>query len=183
MTESEALLIRNLLNGVPIAAAAQVSGMTEGEAGLAFTEAMRRVAEYQLVHCVPFTPVDCLADARRNRVRVLEMLGQIQRWDDVEREIVLAVLAGRNVVKEGCPREQAERAFNRALDAMPHYLQRQEDIRAWARDRAKFVRENRARIREIVEGFVSFRQPLIYKRIEHATGGFDLLQANMSQLR
>lgn len=183
MTEPEALLIRNLLNGVPIADAARVSGMTEGEAGQAFAEAMKRVAEYQLVHCVPYTPVGNLAEARRNRVRVLEMLGEIQRWDDRDREIVLEVLAGRNVVADGCPREVAERAFKRALDAMPHYLQTQADLRAWRNDRAKFMRENRARVREIVEGFVSFRRPLIYKKIEHATGGFDLLQANLSQLR
>jgi hypothetical protein len=183
MTESEALLIRNLLNGVPVAAAAQASQMTEGEAGQAFAEAMKRVAEYQLVHCVPYTPVGALSEARRNRVRVLEMLGEIQRWDDEERGIVLAILEGRNVIADGLPREDAERAMKRAIDAMPHYLQTPADLRAWGKDRAKFVRENRARVREIVEGFVSFRQPLIYKKIEHATGGFDLLQANLSQLR
>jgi hypothetical protein len=183
MTEPEALLIRNLLNGVAIADAARASGMTEGEAGLAFAEAMRRVAEYQLVHCVPYTPCESLSEARRNRVRVLEMLGGIQRWDGVERELVLAVLDGRNVIAEGCPREEVVRAWGRALDAMPHYLRSPEDIRAWAQDRHKFVVKNRGRVRGMVEGFVSFKQPLLYKKIEHATGGFDLLQANMRQVR
>jgi len=179
MTEPEALLIRNLLNRVPVVQAARASDMTEEDAAAAFAECMRRVAEYQLVHCVPFFPVGSVAEAQRHRLEVLEVLGEIQRWDDGDRELALAILAGHNVIAEGADRQHAERVVSRVLNALPYYLPK-DNLREYVRDRKSFIRANRGRVRELVEGFVSFRTPLIYKRIIHVTSGnFDELQANL----
>lgn len=166
MTEGEALVLRNILNGVDPAVAAVTAGMEESRGLAVFQEAMRRVAEYQLVMCVPHFPVMALAEARQSRRRVLEILGAIERWDHHERELAGAILRGRNVIKEGVPREEAERVLNRVLETLPSYLSAS-DIRAYTLDRAKFVREHRSRVLGAIEKFPSLREPLQYKKIEH----------------
>ena len=181
MTESEALLIRNVLNGVPAASVARAADLTEDEVAQAFAEAMRRVAEYQLVHCVPFFPVGSVIEARRHRLQVLDVLGEIQRWDDGERELALAILAGHNVIAEGVERMHAERVVSRVLNALPHYLPAA-DIAEYRRDRKSYIRAHRGQVRETVERFVSFRTPLLYKNIVHYTGGQDGLLANLRNL-
>ncbi|SRR6266571_2846023 len=181
MTEAEALVVRNVLNGVEPAAAASAAGLAQ-DAGLGvFQEAMRRVAEYQLVMCVPFFPVMALSEARMNRYRVLEVLDEIGRWDAGDRDLAAAILKGVNVLKQGVAREEAERVLNRVLDALPHYLDIA-DIRAYGADRAKFVRDHRARVLAAVERFPSLREPLQYKAIVHYTGGPEGLAANLRNL-
>ena len=181
MTEPEALLIRNLLNRVPVVQAARASDMTEEDAAAAFAECMRRVAEYQLVHCVPFFPVGSVAEAQRHRLEVLEVLGEIQRWDDGDRELALAILAGHNVIAEGADRQHAERVVSRVLNALPHYLPAA-DIAEYRRDPKGYIRARRGQVRETVERFVSFRTPLLYRNIVHYTGGQDGLLANLRNL-
>ena len=181
MTEPEALLIRNLLNGVPVASAACASDLSEDDAAAAFAECMRRVAEYQLVHCVPFFPVGSVVEARRHRLEVLDVLGEIQRWDDGDRELALAVFAGHNVVAEGADRAHTEQVLSRVLNALPHYLPAA-DIAEYRRDRKGYIRARRGQVRETVERFVSFRAPLLYKKIVHYTGGQDGLLSNMRNL-
>lgn len=179
MTDPEALLIRNLLNGVDLGPAARASDMSEEDAETAFGEAMRRVGEYQIVHCVPYFPVNNLVEARRSRLQVLQILDAIADWDNGERALALEILSGRNVIKEGVAREIAERAVNRVLEALPNYLEKQE-LPVYYRDRMAFIRTNRGRIRELVERFVSFRAPLLHKRIVHATASnFDQMLANI----
>lgn len=166
MTEIEALVLRNILNGIEPAAAALAAGLEESRGLEIFTEAMRRVAEYQLVMCVPHFPVSALAEARMARRRVLEILGAIERWDDHEREIASHIFKGKNVVKEGVPREDAERVLGAVLDALPNYLEAA-DLRAYTADRGRFVRENRSRVLGALERFPSLREPLQFKKIEH----------------
>jgi hypothetical protein len=90
-----------------------------------FAEAMKRVREYQLVMCYPYFPVGALTEARQYRLHVLEVLGAMERWDDHERELAMAIFKGRNVMKgDGVPREDAERILNEVLKALPHYLRR-----------------------------------------------------------
>lgn len=168
MNETESLLIANVLNGVPFPVAARAAGNDEGWALDVFEEAMKRVAEYVLVHCVAFFPCTSLPEARRHKARVLECLVAIERWDATERDIVLAIFKGRNVLNDGVPRAQAEEILNRTLNALPHYLTEKE-IPAYITDRRAFVRERRSRVIEAVEKFVSFRNPLVYKKIEHST--------------
>jgi len=180
VTENEALVLRNLLNGVDPVRAAAAGGLPEAEGLAVFHEAMRRVQEYVLVHCVPFFPCAALSEARQNRALVMEVLGAIQRWDDGEREIAIAILRGRKVVAEGVPRAQAEAVLDRVLTALPHYLTAA-DIALYARNRAVFVRDQRARVLDAVEKFVSFREPLLYRRIVHTTGGAETLLAHIEE--
>lgn len=166
MTPTQALVLRNILNGIEPVPAAQAAGLAEDQGLVIFNEAMRRVAEYQLVHCVPHFPVIAIAEARRNKRGVMEILAKIQDWDDGERELAMAILKGRNVLKEGADRADAERVLNTVLEALPHYLEAG-DIPAYARDRRQFVREHRSRVLDAVERFPSFREPFQYKPIEH----------------
>jgi hypothetical protein len=182
VTEAEALLVRNLLAGVPIGDAARASALGEAEAEAAFKECMKRVAEYIFVHCVPYIPVNNVVEARRNRLAVMNVIGDIQRWDGFERDLVIEVLKGRNVIKEGCPREDAEHAWNRFLNALPHYLNPKTEIPKYRADRRAFIKANRGRVRELAEGMVSFRAPLLYKRIiHHTTDSADALIRTMGQ--
>jgi hypothetical protein len=119
-------------------------------------------------------PVGALTEARQYRLHVLEILGAMERWDDHERELATAMFNGRNVMKDGVPREDAERVLNEVLKALPHYLNVGE-IPAYMKDRAKFVRERRSRVLEILERFPSLREPLQYKNIETYTGGPELV--------
>lgn len=169
MREQEKLVVANLLNGLAPERVAQDLHLDPGTVQAVFAEAMRRVAEYVLVHCVPFFPCQSLAEARRNRLRILEILAAIERWDAGERDAILALLRGRDVLAEfGLTRGELEPWLERTLDALPHYLTA-EEVRLYVRDRRRFVAENRARVAAAVEGFVSFRQPLLYKPIEHQT--------------
>lgn len=168
MTEKEALILSNLLNGVAVDDVAASAGEEVAQVMGVFQEAMRRVAEYVLVHCVAFFPCTALSDARRNRVQVLEILSAIERWDAYEHEIVGKILRGKNVMSEGVPREDAERILNATLNALPNYL-RKEDLPQYNHDRRAFVRNNRSRVLDAVDRFVSFRNPLLYKNIEHTT--------------
>jgi hypothetical protein len=174
VTPNEALLIRNLLNGVPEADAARASDLSEADARDVFREAMRRVSEYRLVHCVPFFPCDSLIEARREREKVLDVLSAIQRWDDGERAIALDIFAGRNVLADGLPRADAERVLTKTLTALPNYLfvadnkaRQVAEMAAWRKDRNGYIKAHRGQVREAVERFVSFRTPLLYKTIEH----------------
>jgi hypothetical protein len=171
---TEALVLRNILNGVEPAAAALAAGMEEGRGLEIFAEAMKRVREYQFVMCYPYFPVGALTEARQYRLHVLEILGALERWDEHERELAMAIFRGHNVMKgDGVPREEAERVLNQVLNALPHYLEAAE-IPAYIRDRAKFVKAHSRRVLEILERFPSLREPLQYKSIETYTGGPEL---------
>lgn len=181
MNEAEALVLRNILNGVEPAAAARAAGMEEDRGAEIFAEAMRRVREYQLVMCYPFFPVGALGEAREYRLHILEILGAMERWDAGERELAGAIFRGRNVVKDGVARADAERVLSQVLNALPHYLDAKE-IPAYTRDRAKFVREKSKRVLGLLERFPSLREPLQYKNIIHYTGGAEGLVANLRNL-
>jgi hypothetical protein len=181
VTALEALVLSNILNGVEPAQAARAAALEEDRGLEIFTEAMARVREYQLVMCYPFFPVGALTEAREYRLHVMAVLGAIERWDDHEREVAIAIFKGRDVRGDGVPREDAERILNEVLKALPHYLSAAE-IPAYTRDRAKFVKERRARVIEALERFPSFREPLQYKNIVTYTGGVDGLVANLRNL-
>lgn len=174
MTENEALLIRNLLNGVASATASQAAGMSEEEGLAAFSEAMKRVAEFRLVHCLPFFECGTLAQARQARFMVLEALDRIARWDDGERELMIALFKGH---KPDVDREAAKAVLDGTLNALPYYLDRHEHT-AYYRDRQAFIRAHRSRVIGLLERFVSFREPLLFKNIEHVGVGAD----NVSQV-
>lgn len=163
MTENEALLIRNLLNGVEPPQAARGAGLDEADALAVFAEAMKRVAEYRLVHCMPFFECGTLAQARAARFMVMDALDRIARWDDGERELMARLFRdGRAEL----PRAELESVLRRTLDALPHYMEKGE-LREYYRDRMAFIRGRRARVIELLEKFVSFRAPLLYRNIEH----------------
>jgi hypothetical protein len=90
----EALVLRNILGGVEPEIAARAAGMEEARGLEILTEAMKRVREYQLVMCYPFFPCGAVAEARRYRVHVLEILGAMERWDVYEGEVARAILGG-----------------------------------------------------------------------------------------
>ena len=166
MKEEEVLLARNVVNGIAPEALAQTQQVTVAVVMQAFSDVMRLVAEYRLVHCVPFFPCTAVADARRHRQRVFEVLEAIALWDEIERDMMLDLLKGVNVMKKyGAAREIVEALLNRTLNAVPHYLTAREAAE-FGRDRKGFVTAHRARVIEAVERFVSFRNPLVYKRIE-----------------
>lgn len=173
MTEAQSLEIRNLLAGVAPAQVAELAGEPEERVLARFADAMLRVAEYQLVHCVPFFPCGTLPAARRSQVKVLDILGRIERWDAIERGLMLDLLKGNDVTVHGLPREAIEAILRRTLNALPNYLNPAE-IAPYRRDRKGFLLANKKRVIEIIERFVSFKNPLSYKHIEHI--GFD--QAN-----
>lgn len=178
MTEKEALLVRNILNGVPEEALAGALHLDAEDIRAVFAEAMRRVAEYVLVHCVPFFPCALPIEAQRNRVMVMDIIGRIERWDESERDIMLGLLKGERV---DAPRELIAEIMRRTLDALPHYLALAE-VRIYMADRRAFIGAHRRRVIEAIEQFVSFRNPLLYKNIIHVTGDADVLIGNMRNL-
>ena len=166
MDETLKLQIANLLNGVPVEEVARIAGEDRAETMARFLAVMKLVAEYQLVHCVPYFPCNSLAEACRNRLRVLDILGAIERWDAVERDFMLDLLKGKKGVDYGLDRAAARKIWDRTLDAVPNYLDKG-DLAAYFRDRNAFLSARRSRVIAAVEKFVSLRNPLIYKRIEH----------------
>lgn len=167
--EDRVLIARNLVNGIEVMPLAQSLHVTEEQVAQAFSDVMRLVAEYVLVHCVPFFPCIGLADARRHRERVGEVLEAITLWDEIERDMMLDLLKGVNVMKKyDAQRHVVEALLNRTLNAVPHYLTPKEAAE-FGRDRRGFVVNHRSRVIQAVERFVSCKNPLVYKTIQHET--------------
>jgi len=167
VTEGQQLLIANLLNGVAPETAGTAEGMTAEDALAFFAEVMRLVAEYRFVHCVPYFDCASLEQARRNRLWVLDILARIERWDSVEHDLILDLLKGRDVAEYGVEHEEIQKVLERVLDALPHYLKQESDRAIYFRSRKVFIAERRSAAIAAVEQFVSFRNPLTYKKIEH----------------
>ena len=165
MTEAENLLVRNLLNGVAPETAARAAGLAEEEGLAAFAEAMRRVAEYRMVHCMPFFECGTLAQARASRLYVLQALEEIAWWDGEGRELMIEVFKGGRPQRA---RGEIEAIADRTLAALPFYLEKDE-LPAYRRGRMAFIRDHRARVVGLLERFVSFRAPLLLKNIAHET--------------
>lgn len=167
MNAHQALIVANLLNGASVQDVAVAFHESPEEVLAMFEATMRKVAEYALVHCLPQFECRNLDAARLNRRRVMDALSAIQVWDGVERDTVLALFRGENVLEKfGLPRAEAEKLLKRTLDAVPHYLT-VEQVASYTRDRQGFIRSNKSRVIEAIEGFVSFRNPIVYKHIEH----------------
>lgn len=165
------LIVANLLNGVSPEVAARTFGGTEAEVREAFGATMKLVAEYRFVHCIPHFDSDTLDEARQNKLRVLDILNRIERWDAIERDLMLDLLKDKDVSGYGLTLRQMEDALKRTLDALPNYLQKSE-LTAYFKDRRAFVAARRTRVIEAVEKFISFKNPLTYKKIEKV--GIDL---------
>jgi len=184
MTESEALLIRNILNGVPPSTAAIAAGLSEEDGLAAFHEAMQRVAEYRTIHCLPLFMCNTVAAAQGSRLMVMEALNDIVRWDTTDRDVVAMLLRGQ---KPQIASEEGARILRRTLRAIPFYMN-QPSEEAVGRDIAvyqaamsayekknnwtpmrEYIRANRGRLLAILERFVSFREPLLLKNITHQT--------------
>jgi hypothetical protein len=163
MTENEALLVQNLLNGVEPARAAQAAGLTEEEGLAAFSEAMKRVAEYRMVHCMPFFECGTPGQARAARIMVLDAMERIQRWDDEGRELMIAVFKGQ---KPDRAEAEVKAILAGTLNALPYYLDWHEH-RNYYRDRQAFIRAHRSRVIGLLERFISFRAPLLLKNVKH----------------
>lgn len=169
MTPTQSLIIGNLLNGVSVDATAAALGETPEECLRVFEAVMARAAEYALIHCVPHFRCDSLGAARLNRFQVLRILSQIDRWDELERDLVLDLFRGEDVVaKHGITRQAAEQALQRALDALPHYLQA-DQAGAYMTDRKAWITAHRGEVMAAVERYPSFDNPLQYPHIEHQT--------------
>lgn len=166
MQDQDRLIVANLLNGVAISAVAASFGVDEAYADSAFAGAMKLVAEYRLVHCVPHFECGTLEQARAERVRVLEILGRIERWDAFERDLMLDLLKKKDLSGCGMPRQEIQEVLQRTLDALPSYL-KSGDLPAYFRDRRAFLKEHPQRVIEAVEKFISFRNPATFKKIEH----------------
>lgn len=165
MKDLDRLIVANLLNGVAPAAVAATFGVDEAKADSTFSAAMKVVAEYRLVHCIPHFECGTLEQARAERVRILEILGRIERWDAYERDLVLDLLKRKDLSGYGKPREEIQEVLQRTLDALPAYLQPQ-DLPAYFRDRRAFIAERPERVIEAVEKFISFRNPVVYKNVK-----------------
>jgi hypothetical protein len=165
MQDRDRLIVANLLNGIAVDQAAAAFGVNEVVADAMFAAAMELVAEYRLVHCIPHFECGTLEQARRERVRVLEILGRIERWDAFERDLMLDLFKRKDLSGCGIPRQQIREILQRTLDALPGYL-RSEDLPAYFRDRRAFVRQSPQRVIEAVEKFISFRNPITYRKFK-----------------
>lgn len=167
MTPTQSLIIGNLLNGVSVDATAAALAETPEECLRVFEAVMARVAEYALIHCVPYFRCDSLGAARLHRFQILHILSQIDRWDELERDLVLDLFRGQDVIaKYGVTRQTAEQALQRVLDALPHYLQA-DQAGAYMTDRKAWLATHHGEVMAAVERFPSFDNPLQYPRIEH----------------
>lgn len=165
MNQREQLIVANLLNGVSPDVLARTFSGTEEEIRAIFGAAMKLVAEYRFVHCIPHFDAETVDQARQNRFRVLDVLKRIERWDAIERDLMLDLLRGRDVAKYGLAEGEMEKVLARTLDALPNYL-RKEEVPVYFRDRRAFVAARKSRVIEAVEKFISFDNPLTYKSIE-----------------
>jgi len=163
--DQDRLIVANLLNGVAISTVAAAFGVNEAVADCTFAAAMKLVAEYRLVHCVPHFECGTLEQARAERVRVLEILGRIERWDAYERDLMLDLFKKKDLSGCGLPRAQIQEILQRTLDALPSYL-RAADLPAYFRDRQAFVRQSPHRVIAAVEKFISFRNPVVYQNFK-----------------
>lgn len=165
MEDRDRLIVANLLNGIAPSAVAAAFGVDLAQAESTFASAMKLVAEYRLVHCVPHFESGTLEQARAERVRVLEILGRIERWDAYERDLMLDLLKRKDLSGYGKPRQEVQEILQRTLDALPSYL-RTGDLPAYFRDRQAFVRDSPQKVIEAVEKFISFRNPVVYKNFK-----------------
>lgn len=164
MQEKLKLEVANLLNGVPVEQVARLAGDTPEDVTARFKAVMRLVSEYQVVHCVPMFECGSIVTAQRNRLTVMSVLDAIERWDECERDLMLKVFKGQPT--GNVARDALQKVLQRTLDAIPYYLHKSEHP-AYFADRRQFIACNKKRVIEVLERFVSFRNPLIYKRIEH----------------
>lgn len=171
MDAAAQLIVANLLNGVSPETVARTFGGTEAEVRDTFGAAMKLVAEYRFVHCMPHFDSSTLDEARQNKLRVLDILQRVARWDEIERDVMLDLLKGKDVSGYGLTQRELEGVLKRTLDALPNYLQKGE-LQAYYQDRRAFVAARKARVIEAVEKFISFENPLTYKSIDKV--GIDL---------
>jgi hypothetical protein len=163
------LLVENVLNGVALAVAGQALGYREGEAQSVFAEAMRRVEEYVVSHAEPLLLCRDLDAARLHRMRVLEVVRRIRVWTDAECDVVMDVLRGVDVERKyEISREVATDVVSRAMRALPHYL-RHAEAAAMALNPTAWITANRRAAMAAVERMVSWRNPYLYKHVEHHT--------------
>jgi len=165
MEDRDRLIVVNLLNGVAPSAVAAAFGVGEEMAMSVFVRAMKFVAEYRLVHCVPHFECGTLEQARAEWGRVLEILGRIERWDAYERDLMLDLLKRKDLSGYGKPRQEIQEVLQRTLDALPSYLHPR-DLTAYFRDRRAFITERPELAIEAVEKFISFRNPVVYKNFK-----------------
>lgn len=164
MLDSLKLEIANLLNGVPVEEVARLAGDPPEVVTARFVSVMKMVEEYQVVHCVPFFVCNSIATARRNRLTVLSVLGAIERWDAFEHDLMISLFKHQQA--GDIERDELQKILRRTLDAMPNYLTKAEQPEFF-RDPKAFIAGHRNRVIEVLERFVSFKNPLIYRRIEH----------------
>jgi hypothetical protein len=163
------LLVANILNGVTAEEAGRAFGIDGAVAAEIFESAMRRCEEYAVSHCLPLLRCRGVEAARRERTRVLDLIAQIRVWTDAERDVVLDILRGVDVVRKyEISREVATDVFARGLRALPHYLPMAEAAEI-ARDQVTWVRNpiNRRKAMAAVERMVSFDNPFRYKNVQH----------------
>jgi hypothetical protein len=165
MQDRDRLIVANLLNGIAPSAVAAAFGVDLAQTESTFASAMKLVAEYRLVHCVPHFESGTLEQARAERVRVLEILGRIERWDAYERDLMLDLLKKKDLSGYGKPRKEIQEVLQRTLDALPAYL-REKHLTAYFHDRKAFIAEHPELVIEAVEKFISFRNPIVYKNFK-----------------
>lgn len=165
MQDRDWFIIANLLNGVAPSAVATAFRVEELQADSIFAKAMKLVAEYRLVHCIPHFECGTLEQARAERVRVLDILGRIERWDAYERDLMLDLLKKKDLSGYDKSRLEVQEILQRTLDALPSYLPPR-DLPAYFRDRRRFIAERPEIVIQAVEKFISFYNPVIYKNVK-----------------
>ena len=164
------IFVANVLNGVEPSRAAEAAGMAPEDAETAFFDVMRHVEDYVISSDMGFVNCRTLADARNNRLEIMEYLRRIKHWDNFEKPIVTAVLTknkaeyARLLAAGFASKEQIADLTRRFISRVAHYLQ-VEDLQAYWNDPQGFVFGNVNKCMALVDRHPSFNEPHVYKNV------------------
>ncbi len=165
----------NVLNGVDVGTAAQVAGLTE-EAGLAyFSDIMRTVQEWLLMHGQLLLTDVSLSGAHANRLYIYQTIDAIDEWVSREREIC-SLIVTRNTaalkikLESGeISRDQLGKITDKLIGEMPQFIdhgRNYSNVREFYADEKAFMRNHVDELADAVGRMPSWTEPKRFKRID-----------------
>lgn len=159
MTDAENIAIGNLLAGCDIPAVAAGLGWQEATVSALLDKVLAVVSECMAVGDTPFFACATLAEARKQRLRVLDILAGLERWDATERPVLQAILRGEPgpdvSARFGLDKPAIGELFARVAPQIAARLTPDEQ-RALHADSAGWLRANRARAIDILDRLPSW---------------------------
>lgn len=176
MTEQDKLIIQNVLNGCGMDAVAIANNTSPEKIGALMAEVKQVVAEFIATGRTTFFSCATLADLQANKQRVMSILEDLDRWDNLDKPALLDLFRGipsaAILNKYGCTREHLENILDDVMLRIAAYLQG-DDVERYRQNKTSWIKQNEYKVTAILERFTSWRAGQQLKNIrftEQAAG-------------